>query len=278
MRRGCHPTASTVGSKARSVRLLLIPGILAMLLGDLDSTPRRVDTHSQAEGGLMLTSGFARWAALSGALFVALWVTAFLILGDTVESSDSDAAILAYFGDKDHRTREFIVLVLLLAASLPFIVFISVLRARLEYGEGGAGVWTMAAFAAGLVSSALWTVAATLYVLPSLQTYGNGGFQLDPDTFRLLNSAGFIAWFSAGTIMSILVLATSVLGTRTGVIPRWLSWLGFAVALSLLAAFLVIPVIVLLAWLFTVSIALVWRRDTSKAADVPTLRRAAEAL
>ncbi len=27
----------------------------------------------------MRTSGFARWAALSGALFVALWVAAFLV-------------------------------------------------------------------------------------------------------------------------------------------------------------------------------------------------------
>jgi hypothetical protein len=68
-------------------------------------------------------------------------------------------------------------------------------------------------------------------------------------------------------IMSVLVLATSVLGIRAGVIPRWLSWLGFAVALSLLAAFLVIPVILLLAWLLMVSIALVWRRDTFEAPD-----------
>jgi hypothetical protein len=37
------------------------------------------------------------------------------------------------------------------------------------------------------------------------------------------------------------------------------------VALSLLAAFLVLPVIVLLAWLLTVSIALVWRTDISEA-------------
>jgi len=215
----------------------------------------------------MRTSGFARWAPLSGALFVMLWVTAFLILGDTVESSDSDADILAYFGDEGQRTREFIGLVLLLAASLPFIVFLSVLRGRLEYGEGGAGVWTMAAFAAGLVSTALWIVAATLYVLPSLGTDGRGGFQLDLDTFRLLSDAGFIAWVSAGTIMSVLVLATSVLGIR--VIPRWLSWLGFGVALSLLASFLVIPVILLLAWLLTVSIALVWPRDVPEAPAVP---------
>jgi len=189
---------------------------------------------------------------------------AFLILSKTVESGDSDADILAYFGDPDQRNREFIALVLLLAASLFLIVFVSALRGRLEYAEGGAGVWTMAAFGAGLVSTALWTVAATLYAAPSLQTYGKDGFQLDPDTFRLLNSAGFVAWYSGGTIMSVLVLATSVLGIRAGVVPRWLSWLGFAVALLLLAAFAVIPVIVLLAWLLTVSIALVWRGDTPK--------------
>ena len=154
---------------------------------------------------------------------------------------------------------------LILVASLPFIAFISALRGRLEHGEGGAGVWTMAAFGAGLVSTALWVVAAVLYVLPSLDADPEVGFQLDIDAFRLLSDAGFIVWYSAGMIMSVLVLATSVLGIRARVIPRWLSWIGFAVALSLLAAFLVIPVIVMLAWLLAVSIALVWRRDTSEA-------------
>jgi hypothetical protein len=217
----------------------------------------------------MRSSGFGRWAALSGAVFVALWAAAFLILGKTVESGDSDAVILAYFGDAGQRTREFIALVLLLAASLVFIVFLSALRGRLEYGEGGAGVWTMAAFGAGLVSTVLWTVAAILYVLPSMPASANDEFQLDPDTFRLLNDAGFLAWTSAGTTMSVLVLATSVLGIRAGVIPRWLSRLGFAVALVLLATFLVIPVIVLLAWLLTVSIALVWRGDVPARTAVP---------
>jgi hypothetical protein len=174
-------------------------------------------------------------------LFVMLWVAAFLVLGDTVESGDSDADIMAYFGDEGQRTRGVIAAFLLVAASLPFIVFICVLRGRLERGEGGAGFWTTAAFAAGLVSTVLWIVAATIYVPPYLGQDGNGGYQLDPDTYRLVTGGGFIAWSAAGTIMSVVVLATSVLGIRAGVIPRWLSWLGFAVALSLLASFLVIP-------------------------------------
>jgi len=106
-------------------------------------------------------------------------------------------------------------------------------------------------------------VAAALYVVPYLERHGEGGFQLDLDTYRTLSDAGFIAWVNSGTIMSVLVLATSVLGIRAGVIPKWLSWVGFAVALSLLASLLVIPAIVLLAWLLTVSITLVWRRDIS---------------
>lgn len=213
----------------------------------------------------MPTSGFARWAALGGAVFVILWVTAYLILGGTVESGNSDAEISAYFADEGRRNRAFITMFLILVASLPFLAFISALRGRLERGEGGAGVWTMAAFGAGLVSTALWVVAAVLYVLPSLDADPEVGFQLDIDAFRLLSDAGFIVWYSAGMIMSVLVLATSVLGIRARVIPRWLSWIGFAVALSLLAAFLVIPVIVMLAWLLVVSIALVWRRDASEA-------------
>jgi hypothetical protein len=210
----------------------------------------------------MRTSGFTRWAALTGALFVVLWVTAYLILGGTVESSNSDAEISAYFADEGQRARGVIALFVLLGASLPFIIFLSVLRARLAQGEDGAAVWATAALGAGLVSAALWTVAATLYVLPYLEWGSSTGrYQLDLDTYRLLSNAGFIAWVSAGTIMSILVLATSVLGIRARVIPRWLSWVGFAVAVSLLASFLVIPVIVLLAWLLAVSITLAWRRN-----------------
>ena len=232
---------------------------------DADGAPRTGKIRPQAEGGVVRTSGFARWAALSGALFVTLWVAAYLILGGTVESGDSEAVISAYFADKGQRDREFITLVLLIAASLPFIVFISVLRSRLQHGEGGEGVWTMAAYGAGLVSTALWAMAAALYVVPSMNTGGNGEFKFDLDTFNTFTGAGYIVWSSAGMIMSVLVLATSVLGIRAGVIPRWLSWLGFAVALSLLAAFLVIPVIFLLAWLLMVSIALVWRKDISEA-------------
>jgi hypothetical protein len=122
------------------------------------------------------SSGLARWAALSGALFVTLWATAFLVLGDTVESGmDSGADILAGFGDEGQRARGVIALVLLVMASLPFIVFISVLRGRLKHGEGGAGVWTMAAFGAGLVSTALWIVTATLYAPHSWRWTGKAG-------------------------------------------------------------------------------------------------------
>ena len=209
----------------------------------------------------MRASGVARWAPLSGALFVVLWVLAYVTLGDTVESSNSDAEILAYFGDDGQRKRAFLAAVLLLGSSLPFIVFLSVLRGRLEHGEGGGGVWTMAAYGAGLVSTMLWAVAAALYVVSSMTSDGEGGFELDPDTFRLLGDAGFLVWVTAGTTMSVLVLATSIVGIRAGIIPRWLSLLGFAVALCLLASFVVIPVILLLAWLFAVSIALSWRGD-----------------
>jgi len=213
----------------------------------------------------MGTSGSGRWAPLSGAVFVALWVAAYLVLGGTVEDSTPDADILAYFNDKGQRDREFITLILLVAASLPFVVFLAVLRERLEDGEGGAGVWTMAAFAAGLVSSALWAVAAALFVVPSMTTDANDEFTFDMDTFNTFAGAGYLIWSGAGMIMSVLVLATSVVGIRSGVIPRWLSWLGFAVAFTLLAAFLVIPVILMLAWLLAVSIALVWRPDSEVA-------------
>jgi hypothetical protein len=147
-------------------------------------------------------------------------------------------------------------LFLLLAASLLFIVFLASLRGRLAQGEGSAGGWTTAAFGAGLVATALWSVGTTLFFLPSLTIESTSEFELDPNTFRLIDDAGYVIWSSGTTMMSIVVLATSVLGLRAGAVPRWLAWIGFPVALSLLVAFLLIPFIVLLAWLLIVSIVL----------------------
>jgi hypothetical protein len=50
-----------------------------------------------------------------------------------------------------------------------------------------------------------------------------------------------------------------VLSRRTGLLPQSLTWLSFAVAATLLVAFLFIPILIFLDWVLVVSLALIWK-------------------
>jgi hypothetical protein len=94
----------------------------------------------------MRRSTWARWSPVSGIVLVALWIATLAVTGNDVSSSDSDGQILAYYADSGHRHKHIAGFFLVLAASLFFVWFLSVLRGRLARAEGGAGALTAAAF------------------------------------------------------------------------------------------------------------------------------------
>jgi hypothetical protein len=210
-------------------------------------------------------NSWARWSPATGLLFVALWIVAFAIGEGSPDSGDSDAAIVSYYTDSGHRARDIVALFLILAASLLFLWFLASLRSRLVRAEGRAGALTAAAFGAGLVSTALWFTAVVVFTSPSFARADTSKFQLDPDTFRLLNDLGYSLWFGGTTIAAVTVAATAVLSRRTGLLPQWLTWLSFAVAATLLVAFLFIPILIFLGWVLVVSLVLVWKGESEQA-------------
>ena len=209
----------------------------------------------------MGSSGFARWAPLGGIVFVVLWVVTFIVIGNDVDTQDSDAKILSYYADSGHQHKHVASLFLFLAASAFFLWFLVVLRGRLAQAEGGAGVWTAAAFGAGLVSTALWTVGGAFFALPGIAFTDTSKFHLDPNSYRLVEDVGYVIWFSGTTIALIVIVATSVLGLRAGAVPKWLAWLGFVAAATLLVSIFFLPFFVLLGWVLVVSIVFLVRPE-----------------
>jgi hypothetical protein len=202
---------------------------------------------------------WARWWPATGIVFVALWIVAFAITGSSPESNDSDAKILAYYADSGHRTRDMVAFFLVLAALLFFVWFLAVLRDRLVRAEGAVGGLTAAAFGAGLVSAALWMVGTAFFIAPSATRIDTNKFQLNANTFRILNDLGYGVWFSATTIAAVTVVSTAVLSLRTGLLPKWLAWLSFVVAATMLVAFFFIPFLIFLGWVLVVSLILLWK-------------------
>jgi hypothetical protein len=217
----------------------------------------------------MGTARLARWAPLSGIVFVALWLVSIALFGN-IESGDSNEKILAYYADSGHRHRDIVLLFLVLAAALFFVWFLTVLRGRLAQAQGSAGALTSAAFGAGLVSTAMWTISMALFTAPSLTREDTSKFVLDPNLFRITQDIGYAIWFSATTIAAVTVIATSIVSLKAGgLLPKWLAWLAFVVALTMLVAFFFVPFLIFLGWVLVVSIVLIWRTYQAAPAAAP---------
>jgi hypothetical protein len=203
-------------------------------------------------------SGIARWAPVSGILYVVLWVVVIFALED--DTGDSDSEILAWYADSGNRDTQVISFFLVLAASLCFVWFLSVLRGRLAQAEGTAGTKTALAFGAGLVAVTLWTIAMAVWMSISFAVDDTDEFVVDPDMDRLFGNLGYALWFAGTTIALLVVLCTALVGLKGGLMPRWLAWVSVLVAITMLASFVFLPFLIWLGWVLVVSLVfLFWK-------------------
>jgi hypothetical protein len=205
----------------------------------------------------MRGSGLTRWAPLTGLMSVAFWIAALVVQGGGIDTTKSDAEILAYYADDGNRTKEILTFFLILGASMSFIWFLSVLRGRIAGAEGGAGTLTSLAFGSGLVTTGLWVVAAGLWAVVADTLQETDRFVLDPNSYRLVGGLGYMIFVAGVTISLVLVASTSVIALRTGLLPKWFAWLGIAVAVLLTMSWTFVPFFLLLGWVAVVSVILV---------------------
>ena len=100
--------------------------------------------------------------------------------------------------------------------------------------------------------------AASLYVTPAA-TAGQEDFPFDPATANAFTNAGFTLLVCSAMAAALLVLATSIVAHRTGLLPRWLALAGFVVAPVLFLTIFFLPLFVWLGWMLAVSVVLVLR-------------------
>ena len=197
-----------------------------------------------------------RWSPLSGVVFAVLFLAALGVSGSG--PGETPEAVAEWYADEGNRGAAFLVFFLFAAAALAFLWFLGLLRGVLARAEGDPGRWTAVGFAAGVASATLLLAAASLYVAPAV-TAGDDDFSFDPSTAETFTNAGFALLVSSTMAGALLVLATSIVAHRTGVLPAWLALGGFVVAAILLFAIFFLPLFVWLAWVLAVSVVLVVR-------------------
>ena len=198
------------------------------------------------------------WTPAAGALAAVTFVVGLLFIADSPDDNDTDAQILAWYGDHGHRVGIVVGAFLLAFCGLFFLWFAGGLRQRLRAAEGPGGRLTHIAFGGAVVFVAmLWIGAAALAAVPAGQELGNLPPLQTADIARYLGSVGFGSILLFGAFGAIaLIDAVSIVIRRTGILPMWLAYLGFVAAVVLLFAVVFIPIVALPIWVLATSVVL----------------------
>jgi len=188
-----------------------------------------------------------RAAAIAGIVFSILFITSVVLVRISVPASPQDAGAWLSGGWKTVRFA----LHLLPFAGIAFLWFIAVLRDRMETYEdrffdtvflGSGLVFLAMLFASGALAGGILMIYGTTHKLMESGTYTFGRTVIH----HIVN-------VYAVKMAGVFMISACTLSIRTGIFPRWVAFLGYALALMLLLSIgyfnwilLVLPLWVLL--------------------------------
>ena len=188
---------------------------------------------------------------------------------DVPKGDASAQEIASYLTDSGNHTRNIIGAYLWVLGGLAFLGFVAGLRSVLRRAEGDPGTLSNLVFGAGVVFTAVWSVSAAAIASVAYAVEFSDARVSNPDLVTVLPSLGGLLLLLGGGFAGILLLAaTSILIFRTGVLPRWLAWLGIVVAIALVFDVTYMNILPLVGWVLVASIAMLRRREEIATAEV----------
>lgn len=171
-------------------------------------------------------------AAIAGVVYAVLTLVALTLLRRLPDLTLSDDAIASWFNDTANRSMLVVALNLVSIASVAFLWFVAVIRRRIGEREDrffatvflGSAILYLVTYIAGAVALAAPAVAASVY----------DGATVDQDTATLtIGTANAMLLIIGPRMQALFMLSTSTLVLRTGVMPRWLAYIGYATGILL---------------------------------------------
>lgn len=168
------------------------------------------------------------WLAFAcGIVFVGMLVISNLLPTQPPQSSDSADMIIAFF-----RIHRFVFLLALYLQGLsiaPLFIFAAKLRNVLHRAEGGTGFFAGISFAASVATGALALAIGPFW---AVLAYNQTTFDGNPAVVHALFDLGNVGYNLISFPSALFVATASFVMIRTGVMARWLGWVGLLVALS----------------------------------------------
>ena len=162
--------------------------------------------------------------------------TSFLIGGELPKPEDSTQQVVTFYTDNSHKILWSMWMFGL--AGIFFLWFLGSLRSHLMKAEGDTGRLSSVAFGGGIAGGVVYAIGVTVSSALAFGIAQNASAEL---TDALSDLATHLYNGSAYGFF-VLVLATTLVGGRTKVLPAWLGWLGWLVALLALGSTLTLVV------------------------------------
>jgi len=213
--------------------------------------------------GVTMATQLERWAPLGGIIFVVLMVTGTFFVADVPDAPQQQIA--DYLADSGNHTRNIIGAYMWVLGALAFLWFLTRLRSVLRAAQGG--ILPNVGFGAGVIYSALMMASGVAFAAVAYAVGLRDAPVSNPDLVRVLpQMAWMILLLGAGFAGILLVLTACTVSFQTGVLPRWLAWLGIVVAIVLLFDVIYVNIVPRLVWVLAASIVLLMRREESATA------------
>ena len=169
-------------------------------------------------------------AAAAGVVYAVLAVIALSIVQSVPGPSSTEAVWNAWIAESSNRAGLFAALSLSSISAVAFLWFVAVVRRRI--GDQEDRFFATVFLGSALVYVALWLVAMSIVAAPA--TIHTGDSTMGRDVFGLAQGTGISILLVAGPrIQAVFVASTSTLFLRTRVVPAWLSYVGYAIALAM---------------------------------------------
>lgn len=196
-------------------------------------------------------------AGVAGLVFAALFVLSILLSDKHPAAGSSASEIAAWYLRNHARSLAVVGLYLVPFAGIAFLWFIAVIRSHI--GEREDRFFATVFLGSGLLFVAmLWAAAASVGASVAAVKF-QGAPPPGPDAFVFARGLGYtFLYVYAVRAAAVFVISVSTLALRTRSLPRWLVFLGYAVAVVQLVSVSYYKGIVLIfpAWVVVVSIEL----------------------
>jgi hypothetical protein len=199
----------------------------------------------------------ARWAALGGIAYVALFIVGNILLFSGAPDSDaSPSEVSKYYMDSGHRDKIGIGWVLAGLGVFFFLWFLSSLRRTVRRHEGEDGFLTALTTIGGVVYASL--ALAALAVNMGIRTMSDDTYHHEVYTglIHAANDVGYVLHATGGAGAAAMIIAASLAALRAVVVPAWAGWLGVVAGILALGSIAFLPQAAIALWILIVSVLL----------------------